>query len=144
MGDGNQRCNDAAKQFVFGMMMQAGMDVYAAGCCDTTVDGIIRVLAKKDGTNEDEYRYFDVLVRSAETWTGFPIPVQEMVTDRSILIALNWTTREVFWVPGVALRHPDADTRRDFPQGLLNKLSRPHMEKAGATDLKKLAHFVTE
>ena len=144
MDDGNQRCDDGARQFVFGLLMQAGMDVYVAGSSDAPVDGVIRVLAKKDGTNEDEYRYFDVLVRSAKTWTGFPIPVQEMVTDRSILIALNWTTREIFWLPGVTLRHPDADARRDFQKGLLNKLARPHLEKAGAMDLEKLAQFVTE
>jgi len=137
MGE-QSRLNHAARQYVFGLLAQAGADVYSAGACGEDVDGVIRVVVG------GEVRHWDLVVCSADTWTDFPIPVERLATDRSVLLALNWTTRELFWLPGAALRHRMPGKRKDAVQGVLNKLSRPHLEADGATDLKKLLHFTTE
>jgi hypothetical protein len=132
-----QRCDDAAKQFVFGMLVHAGLDVFSAASGDQIVDGVIR--AEMGG----KVRYLDVFVRSAGTWKEISLPFDDLRTDDTIVFAVNWATREILWLPGEALRHPEPDAVHDWQARILFKPSVAELKKNGLMDLSRLRHFIT-
>ena len=137
MDEWKQRGDDAARQFAFGALTRAGMDVYCKGSGDQTIDGVIRA---QEGS---KVRYWDVLVRSADTWKEIALPLDELAIDDSIVLAVNWATREILWVPGAALRHPDPDTPRDWLERFFSRPGVADLKKKGQLDLTLLRQLVT-
>ena len=99
MNESRLRGDDAARQFVFGVLTHAAVDVYSRGSRDQEIDGVIRA------ENNGKVRYWDVLVRSGQTWKEVSLP-DELATDDSIVFVVNWSTQEILWLPGEALRLP--------------------------------------